>query len=491
MIEYIPTENKFEELEIPKVTGYQKQFSIAPPRGDISENTPAIPSEPEVEETVEEVVEEPQIESPSEWSDIKSIIKKNEGFVGTAKSLFGEPSPTVGYGFFDRLPDGRKIMAGMRLSEEEADKQLDIAINKLSKQINASLSRYDLQNKVSNEQFNILTDLGYHGGIGLVNKLLKDSEGSISKIGTLLSKYATTAKYGDTSISNGLKNRALRRVQGWNKYTLKGKEGMKIPITKSGSKIYIKPQNRGKFTRLKQRTGKSATWFKEHGTPAQKKMATFALNAKKWKHQEGGSLLKTVPLTENYFRGYPYKSGKYSAAELLSNTGIPRIPADDYILNAPVNLDDYKDKQEYMESGFNSNAYNKYSKATGRFQITPIAHREYTNRTGKTGDLNDPAYNEQVRDWYMNEYLPNTKVVKEGNAYPMVQAAKILAAYNYGPGALNKKLVALQKNGIDTTSSLEWVNHLNPETSNYIKFILMGEDVGRKTNEEFERLKRK
>lgn len=66
MIEYIPTENKFEELEIPKVTGYQKQFSIAPPRGDVSENTPDTPSEPKVEETVEEIVEEPQIESPSE-----------------------------------------------------------------------------------------------------------------------------------------------------------------------------------------------------------------------------------------------------------------------------------------------------------------------------------------------------------------------------------------------------------------------------------------
>lgn len=50
------------------------------------------------------------------------------------------------------------------------------------------------------------------------------------------------------------------------------------------SGIYIKPQNRGKFTALKKRTGKSASWFKAHGTPAQKKMATFALNAKKWKH---------------------------------------------------------------------------------------------------------------------------------------------------------------------------------------------------------------
>ena len=58
----------------------------------------------------------------------------------------------------------------------------------------------------------------------------------------------------------------------------------------NGGKIYIKPENRGKFTALKERTGKSATWFKEHGTPAQKKMATFALNSRKWKHKDGGLL---------------------------------------------------------------------------------------------------------------------------------------------------------------------------------------------------------
>ena len=65
-----------------------------------------------------------------------------------------------------------------------------------------------------------------------------------------------------------------------------------IELLKKGGKIYIKPENRGKFTALKKRTGKSASWFKAHGTPAQKKMATFALNAKKWhhpkKHQDGG-----------------------------------------------------------------------------------------------------------------------------------------------------------------------------------------------------------
>lgn len=54
--------------------------------------------------------------------------------------------------------------------------------------------------------------------------------------------------------------------------------------TGKDSGIYIKPENRGKFTRLKKRTGHSTAWFKAHGTPAQKKMATFAQNAKKWHH---------------------------------------------------------------------------------------------------------------------------------------------------------------------------------------------------------------
>ena len=57
-----------------------------------------------------------------------------------------------------------------------------------------------------------------------------------------------------------------------------------------GGKIHIKKENRGKFTALKKRTGHSASWFKAHGTPAQKKMAVFALNAKKWKHADGGFL---------------------------------------------------------------------------------------------------------------------------------------------------------------------------------------------------------
>ena len=82
-----------------------------------------------------------------------------------------------------------------------------------------------------------------------------------------------------------------------------------IPEYKDGG-IHIKPENRGKFTRLKERTGKSATWFKKHGTPEQKKMATFALNAKKWKHADGGEVEPdNSPARVNPITGKPLASG--------------------------------------------------------------------------------------------------------------------------------------------------------------------------------------
>lgn len=64
----------------------------------------------------------------------------------------------------------------------------------------------------------------------------------------------------------------------------------------NGGKIHIKPGNRGKFTALKERTGHSASWFKAHGTPAQKKMAVFELNSRRWnhKHSDGGSLFSDI-----------------------------------------------------------------------------------------------------------------------------------------------------------------------------------------------------
>lgn len=102
-------------------------------------------------------------------------------------------------------------------------------------------------------------------------------------------------QYGVTAVY------APRKENAWNK--VRGFFGFA-----EGGGIHIKPENRGKFTALKERTGHSATWFKEHGTPAQKKMATFALNARKWKHSLGGPLVE-VAMSHQYGWGDYLRKG--------------------------------------------------------------------------------------------------------------------------------------------------------------------------------------
>ena len=98
----------------------------------------------------------------------------------------------------------------------------------------------------------------------------------------------------------------------------------------SGGKIHIKPENRGKFTALKKRTGKSASWFKAHGTPAQKKMATFALNARKWKHADGGELFTHGGIFSNGVTeinsGGTHEENPYDGVQMgVDNQGIPNL----------------------------------------------------------------------------------------------------------------------------------------------------------------------
>lgn len=56
------------------------------------------------------------------------------------------------------------------------------------------------------------------------------------------------------------------------------------PRYRNGGGIHIKPENRGKFTETMRRTGKSAEELKHSSNPLTRKRATFAINARKWKH---------------------------------------------------------------------------------------------------------------------------------------------------------------------------------------------------------------
>ena len=66
-----------------------------------------------------------------------------------------------------------------------------------------------------------------------------------------------------------------------------------LPSFKKGSKIKIKKKNRGKFTEYcgGEVTQECIDKAKKSKNPKLRKRATFADNARKWKHKEGGTLI--------------------------------------------------------------------------------------------------------------------------------------------------------------------------------------------------------
>lgn len=71
-----------------------------------------------------------------------------------------------------------------------------------------------------------------------------------------------------------------------------------VPYFKKGSGIHIKKKNRGKFTEYcgGKVTDECIRRAKKSKNPKLRKRATFAANARKWKHQEGG-ILKRIGKT--------------------------------------------------------------------------------------------------------------------------------------------------------------------------------------------------
>lgn len=81
---------------------------------------------------------------------------------------------------------------------------------------------------------------------------------------------------------------SLKRA-GQSKY-LNQLAGPLATLHKSGGKIHIKKKNEGKFTKYKERTGKTTSEALHSKNESVRKMAQFAKNAKKFKHEEGGVL---------------------------------------------------------------------------------------------------------------------------------------------------------------------------------------------------------
>lgn len=98
-------------------------------------------------------------------------------------------------------------------------------------------------------------------------------------------------------------NRGIKGGREWVKNGAKGyklnKHSIGGPLVEAamneyanGGGIHIKPSHRGRLTDLKKRTGKTEAELYRTGSPATRKMITFARNARKWKHGDGGNLFE-------------------------------------------------------------------------------------------------------------------------------------------------------------------------------------------------------
>ena len=83
----------------------------------------------------------------------------------------------------------------------------------------------------------------------------------------------------------------------FNKPLLFKSGGILISLDKKGNKIHIKKVNRGKFTESANRAGMGVQEFARHVLANKNKYsstlvkrANFARNARKWKHEDGGTI---------------------------------------------------------------------------------------------------------------------------------------------------------------------------------------------------------
>jgi len=147
-------------------------------------------------------------------------------------------------------------------------------------------------------------------------------------------------------------------------------------------------------------------------------------------------------------------------------------------------------RQAYLESGFDSLAYNKGSGATGIYQITQGVIDDYNkaNKTNiKLADMIHPTPAKKVYDWEMNE-LYNASWQQNPNMTEDVRRARAYYAYNAGRGKARTSLNDLAAKKVNIHTNLDFVNYINPESRDYVNFMMTGQ--GNDVHRNYEQFKK-
>ena len=214
--------------------------------------------------------------------------------------------------------------------------------------------------------------------------------GTTYNSGALINNQGVNIQHNATQIDN---SRIGQIIQGLEN----------LGYRKQGGVIHIKKKNRGKFTAYCGGNVTSAciARAKASGNPTLVKRATFAANARKWKHQQGGTF-KTSKLNtfEQFKAEFP---GLYAIGKAIDPTGISG----------------YKDVKEadkqWEKDPSLSNGYNVAMEALGAAPIISVGSKLWKALQGIVtgrGLIKDYREASALGDIYNNEliidYLDNT-----------------------------------------------------------------------------------
>lgn len=114
-------------------------------------------------------------------------------------------------------------------------------------------------------------------------EVIDKDPGEMETLQSSNARYEEAPNKNKSKIDRGYLDNSLVDV---NRDIVTKKMGGIIGTYKNGGTIHIKPENKGKFTATKKRTGKSTEELTHSKNPITKKRAIFAKNAKKWKHSK-------------------------------------------------------------------------------------------------------------------------------------------------------------------------------------------------------------
>ena len=242
--------------------------------------------------------------------------------------------------------------------------------------------------KLFNTAFYKLSDFGFKPGTyGLARKgekakiMLIDPKTKQWRAAMLSDVYPTTVKQGlqadrvmETNYSDVPKLgwHILEKANGgWHPGSpvafIEGlKQGGKmntLQFLKNGSGIHIKKKNRGKFTDYcgGQVTQECINKGKHSSNPAIRKRATFADNARKWKHKNGGkAFVEGVNVLDSNPKAYKYVKKKYKMRMAQNGTKVDW----NSVANVGVNLLQSVIKNKQISEG--AKAAKAANKLTGR-----------------------------------------------------------------------------------------------------------------------------